>query len=412
MRLYFSLCMILIGSFAFAQNLIPDPMFHESDFISCDWPPDIMDQAVYWYNMSGTSDWFDRGCSVNPTPDGFWTGEAGTGYVGFISALFTTGLHYSEGIGTPLLAPMEAGNFYYLELRLRSKGTSHPTDSLKQDCPIDPIKSMRTFLGTDSLFVDYGLSGEVFSSNTNAWHDFAEPFLSAPGPSQWEKVYTCKEAPLSATHFGVSPPVGAFTIDAPCAPIPGELIYHMFYYNVDDIWLVPLPEELTTSVGRCDNAADKSVRIDTLFDFRELSVRYRWADGVEGGERTIEIPGEYLAEAILPCTTIPIIVTIEEQDCGVESFIPNAFSPNFDGFNDRFGPFIDTNFPISNYSFQVFDRWGSLVFQTNQPDEAWDGRIGGNAMPTGVYVWQLQFEVEEPAGKRTYREQGDVMLVR
>lgn len=76
-------------------------------------------------------------------------------------------------------------------------------------------------------------------------------------------------------------------------------------------------------------------------------------------------------------------------------YFPNAFSPNDDGFNDYFFPASKN--PEIVLSFQVFDRWGSLVFenynfQTEQVDQGWDGEHNEKPLPTGVYVYKAEIQ--------------------
>ena len=64
--------------------------------------------------------------------------------------------------------------------------------------------------------------------------------------------------------------------------------------------------------------------------------------------------------------------------------LPNAFTPNGDGANDIYGPF-PYRF-IERIDLKVFNRWGGLVFQTNDPDINWDGSsTNGKVLPDGVY---------------------------
>lgn len=72
--------------------------------------------------------------------------------------------------------------------------------------------------------------------------------------------------------------------------------------------------------------------------------------------------------------------------------IPNAFSPNNDGINDHF--FIEiTDLDPQDYQFQVFDRWGNVVFETNEYPTRWNGEgtIDKNYyVPDGVYIWRIK----------------------
>jgi gliding motility-associated-like protein len=63
-------------------------------------------------------------------------------------------------------------------------------------------------------------------------------------------------------------------------------------------------------------------------------------------------------------------------------YIPNSFSPNNDGINDRFGV-VSIN--ISEFNMIIFNRWGEIVFQTNDPEGTWDGMYKGTMSETGVF---------------------------
>ena len=72
---------------------------------------------------------------------------------------------------------------------------------------------------------------------------------------------------------------------------------------------------------------------------------------------------------------------------GPKYYIPNAFTPNGDGVNDIFRP-IPVG--ISNtVFFRVFNRYGELVFETNQYLKGWDGSYKGKPQPNDVYIWMI-----------------------
>ncbi len=93
-------------------------------------------------------------------------------------------------------------------------------------------------------------------------------------------------------------------------------------------------------------------------------------------------------------------------------YVPNAFSPNGDGLNDRFYVQGRTNYDIQ--SFRVFDRWGNQIFeqadiQVNASEMGWNGEVRGKMMKTGVYVWQAIVIAKDG---RQQLLSGDVQLVR
>ena len=72
-------------------------------------------------------------------------------------------------------------------------------------------------------------------------------------------------------------------------------------------------------------------------------------------------------------------------------YIPNAFTPNSDGLNDGFKAL---GIGIKDFKLQIFDRWGVMVFESDDINEAWDGKINGKgdyeSTKEDVYVWKVQ----------------------
>ncbi|HMN04789.1 MAG TPA: choice-of-anchor L domain-containing protein [Flavobacteriales bacterium] len=85
-------------------------------------------------------------------------------------------------------------------------------------------------------------------------------------------------------------------------------------------------------------------------------------------------------------------------------FFPNAFTPDGDGINDTFGPVYNS---IEQYHLVIFDRWNHKVFESDDPNQQWDGTVnGGPEATTGVYVYKYRakghyFEANEKYGHVT-----------
>ncbi len=80
-----------------------------------------------------------------------------------------------------------------------------------------------------------------------------------------------------------------------------------------------------------------------------------------------------------------IVKTIRiESDFNV--FVPTAFTPNGDGYNEVFIP-VATG--IKKYQFMVFDRWGKKVFETSDIAQGWNGSFNGQDCPGDVYTWRI-----------------------
>lgn len=92
-------------------------------------------------------------------------------------------------------------------------------------------------------------------------------------------------------------------------------------------------------------------------------------------------------------------------------YMPNAFTPNGDGINDDFKPVITSPFFLY-YSFKVFNRWGELIFSSDQPETGWDGTKNGEKCPAGAYVWTLKCEYYESNQQTNQSFRGNVTLLR
>ncbi len=84
---------------------------------------------------------------------------------------------------------------------------------------------------------------------------------------------------------------------------------------------------------------------------------------------------------------------------------PNAFTPNGDGLNDVF---LYEATLIESVTFEVFNRWGELVFRTNQTDIGWDGTYRSGKAPEGTYLYQIQ--VRDQLGNQFTRHGKFILL--
>ncbi len=94
---------------------------------------------------------------------------------------------------------------------------------------------------------------------------------------------------------------------------------------------------------------------------------------------------------------------------GVFQFdIPNTFTPNNDQLNDIFIPAI-SGADKENYQFSIFDRWGNIIFETQNLNEGWDGKIKEKDIKQDVYVWQV--EVDERDADKSHVFNGHVTVL-
>lgn len=143
--------------------------------------------------------------------------------------------------------------------------------------------------------------------------------------------------------------------------------------------------------------------------FSKSAEQYIWNDGSTEDANYINGPGFYSVRVSNTCEEV--VATLDIQDCTrCVEYVPNAFSPNGDGFNDLFQAF--SNCEMQDYQLRVYDRWGNQVYQGNDPLAGWDGRYHNQELSTGIYAWYLEFLVDEDGEERLVTEGGDVLLTR
>ena len=96
----------------------------------------------------------------------------------------------------------------------------------------------------------------------------------------------------------------------------------------------------------------------------------------------------------------------------VTFYIPNSFSPNGDGINDGFKG-IGIGINNSTYNMWIFDRWGLMIFYSNDINKAWDGHLLGHEeqpiLQEDVYVWKVSFTDDL---NKAHQYHGTVTLIR
>lgn len=88
--------------------------------------------------------------------------------------------------------------------------------------------------------------------------------------------------------------------------------------------------------------------------------------------------------------------------------VPSAFTPNGDGLNDYLSPL--NAYKATHLLFRVYNRFGQIIFETNNWNIKWDGTYKSIAQPSGTYVWTLEFI--EPLTNTKIFQKGTTVLIR
>lgn len=115
---------------------------------------------------------------------------------------------------------------------------------------------------------------------------------------------------------------------------------------------------------------------------------YLWQDGSTGQFYNVSGQGAYWVIVTNDYCSAADTILVEIDDCEAKLFIPNCFTPNGDGHNERFNP-VSQN--LDTFNMLIFNRWGQLLFETSDLNEGWDGKVNGQLCPIGTYFYLIRY---------------------
>ena len=137
-----------------------------------------------------------------------------------------------------------------------------------------------------------------------------------------------------------------------------------------------------------------------------------WSNGDTGPSIIVEDEGTYTASVANQCGISEDEVTVSLKNCD-DYFVPNIFSPNYDGINDYFGP--TRSEAIQNIErLAIYNRWGALVFEAlnisaDEEEKMWDGTFRGQEANPDTYVYLIKLKL---VSGKVVVVKGSVNLVR
>ncbi len=142
---------------------------------------------------------------------------------------------------------------------------------------------------------------------------------------------------------------------------------------------------------------------------RSFNATYLWNDGSKDSVNYATQQGKYLVVVQNACgrTEDSIFITVQNEYCDL--FMATAFSPDNDLINSVFMP-LGRNINVE--LFQIFNRWGELVFQTTENNVGWNGRLNDKPCEQGQYIWKLFYTVPVGSKFRKSNAFGTIMLLR
>lgn len=146
--------------------------------------------------------------------------------------------------------------------------------------------------------------------------------------------------------------------------------------------------------------------LDTEVSFDNTTsgaVTYIWDFGDDSDQSTVlnpthEFPGEqtsgyfvtlYAYSPIGCVDTTHVVIQVNEE---VIYYIPNTFTPDGDEFNQTFQPIFTAGYDPYDFNMKIFNRWGEIIFETNDDKIGWDGTYNGQVVQDGIYNWTIEFK--------------------
>jgi len=255
----------------------------------------------------------------------------------------------------------------------------------------EPIDAELLLTRTGNLLASATLDGPIFGGGGGLL--FGDPLAEPTVPGETFRFRLTDDCMREVTTNAVEP---VYLTASSFAPGRNDLRWTPLINGLDG--------ETTYSVIRIE---DGSTPTSVATGLTELTFTDNFISPA-GGEVCYRIIAFFQPEG---ATGTPFVFN-SNRDCITpprEVFVPNAFSPNGDGTNDEFRPFFSSPPAAEGYFLEIWDRWGSLIFETADPDFFWDGTDKMQPVPPGTYLYTLRFLVEEG---RERRLAGTVNLLR
>jgi gliding motility-associated-like protein len=135
---------------------------------------------------------------------------------------------------------------------------------------------------------------------------------------------------------------------------------------------------------------------------------FAWQDGSTATDYSVTQTGTYSVIAQNGCGIDTANVKIDFHHCECELTLPTAFTPNGDGLNETFRALHPCD--IKNFNLKIFNRFGQLVFESQDLSRGWDGYFRGTKADMGTYVWIATYTSSK--NDQHNAKKGTVVLVR
>ncbi len=180
----------------------------------------------------------------------------------------------------------------------------------------------------------------------------------------------------------------------------------------DSIFIKPRPLSfLPDSVYLCVREGQKDTLMPNAIGD---SLTYSWQTSL-GTQISTDANLEVVAPAVYQleilnlqgCLTKDEIEVIE--GCEPRLFIPDAFTPNGDSANDRLSIYYAH---IEDFNLLIYNRWGELIFESNDPEIRWDGSVKGEFFSTAIYPYVVSYKSVDFPERGVIKNRGSIIVIK
>jgi len=245
-------------------------------------------------------------------------------------------------------------------------------------------------------------------SETNFSYFHVDDVIVSPFDVVPDTLYLCgdDEKELDASFFGL-PISWSDGLNGAIRTIEDPGFYTVMAevedcFLTDNMVVIQIPDEVETkSVTICDGSEYiLTTQIPAL-----------WPNGKVSKSFEVNRAGIYSANLQNECGDRIQQFEVLAESCGIDYYVPTAFSPNGDGLNDEMEFYFNSDFEFIG-DLYLYDRWGNLLHQyleiKNGDVPRWDGILNGKKMNPAVFVWMFKYRISKDGKERL--EVGDFVL--
>ncbi len=308
----------------------------------------------------------------------------------------------SEVVTIRFSAPIYSKGDYSLTLKARTDGTT-----IIDECDIELPQQTLAFRTDDAVS-----AGFVYSSQLGCrFNTFTFSHNGANDVNSWSWIFNDSIAVTTQTHTIVFPASGTNNVqlvvtNGGCSDTTNSTVTMNNEVKAGfEIADVICPEDqvkvTNTSTGLVDtwqwnfgNVSSSGLKDPAPQYFPQSNIELYYTIKLKVSNNTLSC-----SDSISKLLRVP-------YNCIIA--VPSAFTPNDDGLNDFLYPL--NAMKATDLEFNVFNRWGQLVFSARDWRKKWDGKVNGIRQSPGIFVWYLKY-THSVTGEKVFQK-GTTMLIR